>query len=177
MINKNIKSEKKRFIPIILVLFLFLAILNVVKIIPYTFAPTAHIIVTFKLSLSIFITYTIMSFQNFKLNFFAMFMPADAPLILAPALVIIKFVSHLAKAVSLNVQLAANITANHLLFSILSNFVFTMFISNGLLSLFSVFPLAIILFISLLKITITLIQAYVFYLLTSIYINDSIHLH
>jgi ATP synthase subunit 6 len=122
MVKDNIGSSGNHFFPFIFTLFVFIALMNVFGVFPYTFAPTAHIIVTFGLSLSIFIGCTILGLINFRSDFFAMFMPAGSPLVLAPFLVIIEFVSYLAKAISLGVRLAANITAGHLLFSILSGF-------------------------------------------------------
>lgn len=96
--------------------------MNLYGIVPYTFAPTAHIIVAFGISLSIFFGVTMLGLINFRSDYFAMFMPGGSPLVLAPFLVIIEFVSHTAKAISLGVRLAANITAGHLLFAILSGF-------------------------------------------------------
>ena len=143
--------------------------MNMFGIVPYTFTPTSHIVVTFGMSLSIFLGVTILGFVNYKSDFLAMFMPAGAPLGLAPFLVIIEFISHTAKAVSLGVRLAANIIAGHLLFSILSGFAFTMFTAGGLLTLASILPMLIIIFITILEMAVAVVQAYVFCLLTSIY--------
>jgi ATP synthase subunit 6 len=179
MVKENIgtSNDKTRFFPFVFVLFISLALMNMFGLVPYTFTPTSHIAVTFGLSLSIFIGCTIIGFSTYKLDFFAMFMPAGAPLWLAPFLVIIELISHCAKAISLGVRLAANITAGHLLFAILSGFTWNMIISGGLLSLISIFPLFIVLFITVLEMAVALIQAYVFSLLTTIYINDSVNLH
>jgi len=96
--------------------------MNLVGIIPYTFTPTAHIIVGFGMSLSILIGVTLLGFDNYGSNYLAMMMPGGSPIALAFLLVGIEFVSQLAKGVSLGVRLAANITAGHLLFAILSGF-------------------------------------------------------
>jgi ATP synthase subunit 6 len=179
MVKENIgtSSDKTRFFPFVFVLFIFLALMNLFGLVPYTFTPTSHIAVTFGLSLSIFIACTIIGFNTYKLDFFAMFMPAGAPLWLAPFLVIIEFISHGAKAISLGVRLAANITAGHLLFAILSGFTWNMITAGGFLTVASIFPLFIVLFITVLEMAVALIQAYVFCLLTTIYINDSVNLH
>lgn len=179
MVKENIgtSEENTRFFPFIFVLFVFLALMNMFGLVPYTFTPTSHIMVTFGLSLSIFIGCTIIGLKTFKLDYFAMFMPAGSPLWLAPFLVIIEFVSHCAKAISLGVRLAANITAGHLLFAILSGFTWNMLTAGGLISILSLFPLFIVLFITILEMAVAVIQAYVFCLLTTIYINDSVHLH
>ncbi len=96
--------------------------MNLFGIVPYTFTPTAHIVVTFGLSLSIFLGVNLLGLVNHRSEYFSMFMPAGTPLALVPFIVIIELVSHIAKAVSLGVRLAANITAGHLLFAILSGF-------------------------------------------------------
>jgi ATP synthase subunit 6 len=101
---------------------MFIVLMNLFGIVPYTFSPTAHIAVTFGLSLSIFIGVTLLGIVNYGGNYFSMFMPAGSPLILAPFMIVIELVSHGAKAVSLGVRLAANITAGHILFAILSGF-------------------------------------------------------
>lgn len=177
VVKDNIGKEGSKYFPFILTLFVWIAIMNLYGIVPYTFTPTSHIIVTFGLSLSIFFGVTILGFVNFRSDYFAMFMPGGSPLVLAPFLVIIEFVSHTAKAISLGVRLAANITAGHLLFAILSGFTWTMLTAGGFLALLSIFPLLIVVFITVLEMAVAVIQAYVFCLLTTIYINDSIHLH
>jgi ATP synthase subunit 6 len=91
-------------------------------IVPYTFTPTSHLAVTIGMSLSIFLGATILGLINYRSNYFGMFMPSGAPMLTAPFLVIIEIISHVIKPVSLGVRLAANITAGHLLFTILSGF-------------------------------------------------------
>jgi len=96
--------------------------MNLVGLVPYTFTPTAHIIIGFGMSLSILIAVTYLGFENYGSNYLSMMMPAGSPMLLAPFLIVIELVSQLAKGVSLGVRLAANITAGHLLFAILSGF-------------------------------------------------------
>lgn len=145
--------------------------------VPFTFAPTAHIIVGIGMSFSILIGVFLIGLENHRSNYFAMMMPSGAPIQLAPLLVGIELVSFLAKGVSLGVRLACNITAGHCLLAILSGFAFTMLTSGGILSVLSVFPIFIVIFVTVLEIGVAIIQAFVFTLLTVIYINDSIHLH
>lgn len=177
VVKDNIGSEGAKYFPLIFSIFIFIAFMNLFGIIPYTFTPTAHIVVTFGMSLSIFIAVTLIGLIRYKSDFFSMFMPAGSPLLLAPFLVIIEFVSHCAKAISLGVRLAANLTAGHLLFAILSGFTWKMLTAGGLIAIASIFPFIIVVFITVLEMAVALIQAYVFCLLTTIYINDSIHLH
>ena len=122
VVKDNIGSKGFQYFPFIFTLFIFLAMINMFGIVPYTFTPTSHIAVTFGLSLSIFLGVTLLGFVNYQSNYLSMFMPAGAPMVMTPFLVVIEIVSHVAKAISLGVRLAANITAGHLLFAILSGF-------------------------------------------------------
>jgi F-type H+-transporting ATPase subunit a len=122
VVKDNIGSKGFQYFPFIFTLFIFLAMLNLFGIVPYTFSPTSHIAITFGLSLSIFLGVTLLGLVNYQSNYLSMFMPGGAPMIMAPFLVVIEIISHVAKAISLGVRLAANITAGHLLFAILSGF-------------------------------------------------------
>ncbi len=177
MIKDNIGKEGLKYLAWIFTLFILIATMNIVGIIPYTFTPTAHIIITMGLSVGIYIGCLFIGLINYRSDYFAMFMPAGSPMVFAPFLVIIEFVSSAAKAISLGVRLAANITAGHLLFAILAGFTFKMLVAGGIITIVSIVPLFIVFFITILEMAVALIQAYVFTLLTTIYINDSIHLH
>jgi ATP synthase subunit 6 len=123
VVKENIGLKGRKYFPFIFSLFMMIVILNLIGIVPYTFSPTSHIAVTFGLSFSIFIGVTLLGFVNYGINYLSMFMPAGSPLALAPFMIVIEIVSHIAKAISLGVRLAANITAGHILFAILSGFV------------------------------------------------------
>lgn len=175
MVMDNIGEGK--YVPLIWTIFINLAIMNLVGIVPYTFTPTAHIIIGFGMSLSILIAVTYLGFENYGSNYLAMMMPSGSPMVLAIFLVVIELISQLAKGVSLGVRLAANITAGHLLFAILSGFTWTMLTAGGILSVLSIFPMLIVIFITVLEMAVALIQAYVFSILTSIYVSEAIHIH
>lgn len=175
VVHDNLGKSGQKYFPFILSIFLFIVVLNFLGLFPYVFTPTAHIIITFGLSLSIIIAVTLLGFVTFKINFLSILMPGGVPLILAPFLVLIETLSYMIRAISLGVRLAANISAGHLLFAILSGFAFSM-LSNGLIIL-SMFPILIMIFITLLEMLVAIIQAYVFTLLTTIYIGDSLALH
>nr|YP_001648577.1 ATP synthase F0 subunit 6 [Ectyoplasia ferox]ABW76583.1 ATP synthase F0 subunit 6 [Ectyoplasia ferox] len=175
IVHENLGKSGQKYFPFILCIFLFIATMNVLGLFPFIFTPTAHIIVTFGLSLSIILAVTLSGFLTFKLSFFSIFMPGGVPIFLAPFLVVIETISFMIRAISLGVRLAANISAGHLLFAILSGFAFNMLL-NGLIFLSS-FPLLIMIFITLLEIMVAVIQAYVFMLLTTIYFVDTIALH
>nr|YP_009679275.1 ATP synthase F0 subunit 6 [Distichoptilum gracile]QDP70597.1 ATP synthase F0 subunit 6 [Distichoptilum gracile]UKP87593.1 ATP synthase F0 subunit 6 [Distichoptilum gracile] len=175
LVKDSTANKGTQYFTLIITLFMFIAGLNLLGLFPYVFTPTAHIVITFGLSLSILIAVTILGITQFRWDFASMMMPSGAPLLLAPLLVIIETISYLSRAVSLGVRLAANLSAGHLLFAILASFGFTM-INNGMLVL-SLGPILVMVFITLLEIAVALIQAYVFCLLTAIYINDSLNLH
>ena len=156
---------------------MMIVLLNLFGLVPYTFSPTSHIAVTFGLSFSIFIGVTLLGMVNYGANYFSMFMPAGSPMGLAPFMIVIEMISHTAKAISLGVRLAANITAGHILFAILSGFVWKMLVAGGLISLGSIFPMLIVLLVTVIEMAVAVIQAYVFSLLTSIYISESEDLH
>nr|WHI93303.1 ATP synthase F0 subunit 6 [Acanthopathes thyoides] len=174
VVKDNLGQEGLKYFPFIISLFLFIVFLNVLGLFPYVFTPTVHIVVTLGLSFSIVIGVTLAGIWKFKWNFLSILMPDGAPLGLAPLLVLIETVSYISRAISLGVRLAANLSAGHLLFAILAGFSFSMLTAGGLLSLF---PLLIMVFITLLEMAVAVIQAYVFCLLTTIYLADTIVLH
>ena len=145
--------------------------------IPYSFASTSHFVLTFALSFTIVLGATILGLQRHGLKYFSLFVPAGCPLPLLPLLVLIEFISHLAKNVSLGLRLAANITAGHMLLNILSGFVYNIMNSGILYFLIALIPLAFIIDFSGLEIGLALIQAKVFVVLTSGYITAGIDLH
>nr|QJS34687.1 ATP synthase F0 subunit 6 [Tylopathes sp. n. NB-2020] len=174
VVKDNLGAEGLKYFPFIITLFLFIVFLNVLGLFPYVFTPTVHIVVTLGLSFSIVIGVTLAGIWRFKWDFLSILMPDGAPLGLAPLLVLIETVSYISRAISLGVRLAANLSAGHLLFAILAGFSFSMLTAGGVISLF---PLLIMVFITLLEMAVAVIQAYVFCLLTTIYLADTIVLH
>nr|QQK55197.1 ATP synthase subunit 6 [Rhombopsammia niphada]QQK55210.1 ATP synthase subunit 6 [Letepsammia superstes] len=174
VVKDNLGSGGLKYFPFIISLFFFIVFLNVLGLFPYVFTPTVHIVVTLGLSFSIIIGVTLAGFWRFEWDFFSVLMPGGAPLGLAPLLVLIETVSYMSRAMSLGVRLAANLSAGHLLFVILAGFGFNMLIASGFMGFF---PLLIMVFITLLEVAVAVIQAYVFCLLTTIYLADTIILH
>jgi F-type H+-transporting ATPase subunit a len=177
LVDEQIGEKGKKFFPLIFTTFLFLLITNLIGMIPYSFTTTSHMVITFGLSLSIFIGVTIVGFQSHGLHFFSFLLPKGAPLILAPLLVILELVSYCFRAVSLGVRLFANMMAGHTLVKILSGFAWTMLSVGGVLALASVVPFLIVFALTGLEIGVACLQAYVFTILTCIYLNDAINLH
>ncbi len=177
LVVEQIGEKGKKYFPLIFTLFAFLLFSNLIGMIPYSFTTTSHLAVTFGLSLSLFIGITVVGFQEHGLHFFSFLLPKGAPLALAPLLVVLELVSYCFRAVSLGVRLFANMMAGHTLVKILSGFAWTMLSLGGALSVASLIPFAIVFALTGLEIGVACLQAYVFTILTCIYLNDAIHLH
>ena len=165
------------YFPLIFVIFIFILTCNLLGMIPYSFTVTSHIIVTFFLSLSIFIGVTIIGFAHHGIHFFSFFLPAGAPVVLGPFLVVIELISYISRAFSLAIRLFANMMSGHSLLKILAGFAWTMLSVGGIFYVIHLVPLIIVFIITGLEIGIAMLQAYVFTVLTCIYLNDSINLH
>jgi F-type H+-transporting ATPase subunit a len=145
--------------------------------IPYSFASTSHFILAFAASFTIVLGVTILGFQKHGAKFFSLLVPGGCPIPLLPLLVLIEFISYLARNISLGLRLAANITAGHMLLNILSGFVYNIMNSGFIYALLGLIPLSFIIAFSGLELGIAVIQAQVFVVLTSSYIKDSLDLH
>lgn len=177
LVDEQIGKKGRFAFPLIFTTFTFLLFTNLIGMIPYSFTATSHLVVTFGLSLSLFIGITVVGFQVHGLHFFSFLLPKGAPLILAPLLVVLELVSYCFRAVSLGVRLFANMMAGHTLVKILSGFAWTMLSVGGILAAASVIPFAIVFALTGLEIGVACLQAYVFTILTCIYLNDAINLH
>ncbi len=158
-------------------MFVFILINNLIGMIPYSFASTSHFILTFALSFTVVLGATILGFQKHGLKFFSLFVPAGCPLGLVPLLVLIEFISYLSRNVSLGLRLGANIMSGHMLLNILAGFTYNIMTSGIIFFFLGLIPLAFIIAFSGLEIGIAFIQAQVFVVLTSSYINDGLNLH
>lgn len=177
LVEEQIGTAGRKYFPLIFTTFVFLLFTNLIGMIPYSFTATSHLIVTFGLSLSLFIGITIVGFQVHGLHFFSFLLPKGAPLILAPLLVVLELVSYCFRAISLGVRLFANMMAGHTLVKILSGFAWTMFSVGGFLSVAAIIPFGIVFALTGLEIGVACLQAYVFTILSCIYLNDAINLH
>jgi F-type H+-transporting ATPase subunit a len=165
------------YFPFIYTLFLFILINNLIGMVPYSFASTSHFILAFALSFTVVLGATILGFNQHGLKFFSLLVPAGCPIALLPLLVLIEFISYLARNISLGLRLAANITAGHMLLHILSGFTFNIISSGIVFAILGLIPLAFITAFSGLELGIAVIQAQVFVVLTASYIKDSLDLH
>jgi len=170
LINDTVGDQGKKYFPFIFAIFMFVLIGNMVGMVPYSFTFTSHIIVTFALAALVFIGVTILGFMKHGLHYFALLAPAGLPFYMLPILIPIELISYLSRPISLSVRLFANMLAGHTLLKVFAGFVLP-------LGFAGVLPLAFIVALTGLEILIAFLQAYVFAILTCLYINDAIHLH
>jgi F-type H+-transporting ATPase subunit a len=177
VINQINSKNGQIYFPFIYTLFIFILINNLIGMVPYSFASTTHFVLTFALSFTIVLGATILGFQKHGLEFFSLLVPAGCPIPLLPLLVLIEFISYLARNISLGLRLAANITAGHMLLNILSGFTYNIMNSGIIFFFLGLIPLAFIMAFSGLELAIAVIQAQVFVVLTASYIKDGLDLH
>ena len=177
VVNQINAKKGQMFFPLIFGLFMYILINNLVGMVPYSFAPTSHFIITFSMSFTIVIGATILGFQVHSLKFFSLLVPSGCPLGLIPLLVLIEFISYLSRCVSLGLRLGANILSGHMLLNILAGFTYNIMKKGILYFLLGLIPLLFILAFSGLEIGIAFIQAQVFVVLSAAYIKDGLDLH
>ena len=171
MINNTAGSNAKAFFPFIFTLFMFVLFCNMVGMLPYSFTVTSHIIVTFALAASIFIGVTIIGFIKHGIKYLELFIPKGVPFYILPLIVVIEIISYLSRPVSLSVRLFANMMAGHTMLKVFGGFVISLGLLGGWL------PLGFSVALTGLEILIAFLQAYVFAILTCIYLNDALNLH
>jgi len=171
MINDTAGSVAKPFFPFIFTLFMFVLFCNMVGMLPYSFTVTSHIIVTFILAAIVFVGVTIIGFIKHGIKYLELFVPKGVPIALLPLIVIIEIISYLSRPLSLSVRLFANMMAGHTMLKVFGGFVISLGLLGGWLPLgFSVALIG-------LEILVAFLQAYVFAILTCIYLNDALNLH
>ena len=177
LLEETLGKKGEVFLPFVLSIFFFIIQANFIGLIPYSFTVTSHIVVTFSLALSIFIGVTLIGIEIHKINILSLFFPQGTSLPLALLLVPLELISYIFKPVSLSVRLFANMMAGHTLLKVIAGFAWTM-MKNGVFLLIAHFvPLMILVLLIGLEIGVAMIQAYVFTILTCIYLNDCINLH
>lgn len=177
VINQINANRGQAYFPFIYVLFLFILINNLIGMVPYSYASTSHFVITFSISFTVVLGATILGFSKYGLKFFSLLVPAGCPLALLPLLVLIEFISYLARNISLGLRLSANILSGHMLLNILAGLCYNIMTSGLLLFFVGLIPLVFIIAFSGLELGIAFIQAQVFVVLTSSYIKDALDLH
>jgi F-type H+-transporting ATPase subunit a len=169
-------SEGMRFFPLVFSLFMFICVSNLVGVIPYAFTLSSHIIITATLALLVFFTVLVYGFYKNGLKFFNIFVPSGIPIFILPLVVFIEVFSFLLRPVSHSVRLFANMLAGHIALKVFAGFVALLGVSLGAIGwVGGIAPLALTVAIYALEILVAFLQAYVFAILTCIYLNDAIH--
>lgn len=177
VINQINNTKGQVYFPFIYTLFVFILVNNLIGMVPYSFASTSHFVLTFFLSFTVVLGATILGFYKHGLKFFSLLVPSGCPLGLLPLLVLIEFISYLARNISLGLRLSANILSGHMLLNILAGFCYNIMTSGFIFFFVGLIPLAFIIAFSSLELGIAFIQAQVFVVLTSSYIKDALDLH
>ena len=172
LISDIIYKNNEKYFPIISILFNFILFSNLIGLIPYSFTATSHLIVTFTLSFSVFIAINIITFKKYKIKSFNLFLPANTTFLLALLLVPIEFISYIAKPISLGVRLFINLMAGHSLLKVIIGFSWSMLLLENVSSFGLVLPMIVLIVLFGLELGVAIIQAYVFVILTCIYIQD-----
>jgi F-type H+-transporting ATPase subunit a len=171
-------QHSQRFIALVFSMALLVLICNLVGMFPYSFAVTSHLSVTIFLATLVFVPITSLGLTLHKIKFFGFFLPAGCPILLVPLLVPIEMVVYFFRVISLAVRLFANIMAGHILLKVLAGFGWSMFQSDdSILFVLHILPILVVFALFGLELGVAFIQAYVWTMLTCIYLNDAIYLH
>jgi ATP synthase subunit 6 len=177
MLYDNLGTRGQQFFPFIFILFIFVLLSNLIGLIPYSFTATSHLIVTFALALIVFVGVNIVCAKEHGVHMISLFLPPGTSLGLALLLVPIELVSYAFKPISLGVRLFANMMAGHTLLKVIVGFAYSMMASGGLLLIAHILPIFVLILLVGLELGVAMIQAYVFTILSCIYLNDAINLH
>lgn len=171
MIRENVGADGKKYFPIIFSLFMFILFCNLLGMVPFGFTVTSHIIVTFALAAFVFVGVTLVGLLRHGPKFFSLFLPHGTPWWIAPLMIPIEIIAYLARPISLSMRLAANMMVGHTLMKVIAGFVIMLGLFGGWL------PLAFMAAFTGFEIGVAMLQAYIFTILTCIYLHDAIHLH
>ena len=177
MVAENVGKKGEKYLPLIFTLFLLLLFCNVVGMVPYAFTVTSHIAFTFGLAFSLYIGINIIGIRTHGVQFLAVFLPKGVPYFIIPLLVVIELISYIIKVFTLAIRLFANMTSGHTLLKIIASFGWKISSLGGFVSVFQIIPLIIIFGLTGLEFGIAILQAYVFALLSCIYLNDVLDMH
>ena len=170
MVRENVGHDGIEYFPLVFSIFMFVLFGNFIGLIPYSFTFTGQVVVTFALAIFVFLLVTIVAFIRHGIHFFSFFFPPGAPVFMAPILVPIEIISYMSRPVSLGIRLFANMMAGHTMMAVFAGFTIT-------LGIFGFLPIAINVAMFALEMIVCALQAYVFTILTCLYLRDAIHLH
>lgn len=177
MVRSNVGNEGRPYFPFIFTLFMFILFSNLLGLIPYSYTVTSQIVVTFAMALFIFIGVTIIAVVKHGFHFFSFFIPSGAPKALLPLIFVIDVISYFIRPVSLSVRLFANMLAGHTMLKVFGGLAVMIAGAGGVFVAGSILPLVAIIGLTGLEVLVACLQAYVFTILTCMYLNDAIHLH
>lgn len=181
IVRGAIGPEGMRFFPYVFSLFIYVLMANMLGLFPsfpglwHTFTTTSHLAVTLSLGLMTISIVTIYGFYKHGLGFFKLFAPSGVPLWLLPLIIVIEVISFLSRPLSLAIRLFANMLAGHIILKVFAGFIISLISAGGIVSVISIFPFLGTIAITLLEILVAFLQAYVFAMLTCIYLNDAVH--
>jgi F-type H+-transporting ATPase subunit a len=174
-IQSTAGKEGMKFFPLVFTLFMFILVANIIGLIPYTFTVTSHIVITAALALLVFLTVIVYGFYKNGLGFFRLFVPHGIPIYILPLIVFIEVLSFLSRPISHSVRLFANMLAGHITLKVFASFI-TLLGGLGIFGIFgATLPLILVVALTALELLVAFLQAYVFAILTCIYLNDAIH--
>ncbi|MEG3618836.1 F0F1 ATP synthase subunit A [Magnetovibrio sp. PR-2] len=170
LLRDNVGSEGRRYFPFVFSIFMFILFANMLGLLPYSFTVTSHIIVTFAMAMSVFILITLVAIARHGVKFLTYFVPSGVPMAVLPLMVPIEIISYLSRPVSLSVRLFANMMAGHTMMKVFAGFIVPMGVAG-------ILPFGIDVLMVGFEFLVAFLQAYVFTVLTCLYLHDAIHLH
>jgi len=175
MLRSSAGTEGMRFFPFVFTLFMFVLFANMIGLIPYSFTVTSQLIITASLALLVFVVVVGYGFWHNGVHFLNLFVPKGVPIYILPAIVVIEILSFLSRPVSHSVRLFANMLAGHITLQVFAGFII-MIAGFGVIGWFgAALPLILVIMLTALEFLVAFLQAYVFAILTCIYLNDAIH--
>lgn len=177
MVTEQVGDEGKKYFPFVFSIFMFVLFGNLLGMLPYAFTFTSHIAVTLTLAVIVFVTVTVIALMRHGMHFFSYFFPEGAPVWLAPIIIPVEVISYFSRVVSLSVRLFANMVAGHVMLKVFATFVVLLGSLGAVGPFVAVLPLSVNIALVGFEFLVAFLQAYVFAILTSIYLHDAVHLH
>jgi F-type H+-transporting ATPase subunit a len=174
MVKDNVGREGRKYFPFFFCLFMFILLGNLIGLIPGAFTFTSHVIVTFAMAVAVVAGVTVIGIMRHGTHFFSLFVPEGVPKAMIPIMVPIEIISYLIRPFSLSIRLFVNMTAGHILFKVFAGFVIGL---GSIFFLFGLGPLMVLVAVFALEVVVAILQAYVFAILSCMYLRDAVHLH
>lgn len=170
MILGTAGEDAKKYIPFVFTLFMFILTCNLLGMLPFSFTVTSHIIVTFGMAIVVFVGVTLIGFMRHGFHYLSLFLPSGTPIAMAPLMIFTEFFAYMVRPVSLSVRLAANMTAGHIVMKVIASFVI-------MAPIIGVVPFALLTVLTGFELFVAVLQAYIFTILSCVYLTDAVKLH